>query len=58
MKCFVCSEFGHVQQNCPNRNGNNGANGDLTVNVENDRVRSSVITVNAVSLQPPQAGVE
>lgn len=60
MKCFICGDFGHVRQTCPNRHVNNGTNGDLTVNVENDRARqgTSDVTVDAVSLQPPQARAE
>lgn len=53
MKCFVCGEFGHVRQNCPNKNG---ANVNIAAAAVSEEVKSQANSdVNSAASSEPSA---
>lgn len=57
MKCFVCGDFGHVRQTCPNRNNQADAVAAPAADAENSGRATGVgVAAAAVEVQPQPAG--
>ncbi len=56
MRCFVCGDFGHIRQTCPNRNRPAGLPAAPAADAENSEKAAGADVTSAAGVSEPQTG--